>query len=488
MKASRRILSILLALLLTLLPLTACGGDTTPSEGGDTTAAADETETADPVEEALSAIRSEVDWGGQDLGYLYADRFGYPQEVEAVANIGDSTGSGVINDAVWERNSLFEEYGNLHFVLIPVDSDNLTGHVQREVQSATGDFQLVVQPTSYTANLATTGVLYNYLDLDMDYDSEWWDAGTLDFALDGRVFFMNGPFNIVDDDVTYLMTFSKKLHTDYQLEDPYSLVRSGDWTMEVFRATVTGLSSDNGDGRWDEQDTYGLVSSGSWDTFFYGADLKYVNSSRDMEYPELAMTASDQERALNMLAWCRDLYHNNNTTYQGTEATAVFVDNRAFYFMEAASYLRSLNAEMEEEYGVIPTPKYDKQQEHHTSWSHSIGSTLSMPTTVGELDNEAFSRVLELYVVLSQKYVRPAYYDTVLTTRNVRDSDSAEMLHMIFSHRVYDMAMYFTNLGFDGIFGTSVSGADKYASAYKRSSSMFDKQIAGILKNLTKAE
>ena len=485
----QRILCMLLALLVAVLPMAACGvqSDTSETNDRNTTEAVSEIET-DPLEEALTALRSEVDWKGGELGLLYADRFGYAEEVEAVADTGAVTGSGVINDAVWERNALFEEYGHLTFVRIPIDTDNATSHVQREVQSSTGDFRLVTQPTSYTAALATTGVLYNYLDLDVDYEQEWWDAGTLDFALGGRVFFMNGPFNIVDDDVTYLMTFGKQLHTEYHLASPYDLVRSGDWTMETFRNTLQGLSSDNGDGVWNDQDTYALASSGSWDTFFYGANLKFVNSSRSMEYPELAMTASDQERALNLLTWCRDIFHNDHTTYQGTEATSIFVDNRAFYYMEAASYLRSINAEMESEYGVIPVPKYDKQQAYHTAWSHSIGSTLSMPTTVGELDTEEFSKVLTLYAMLSQKLVRPAYYDTMLTTRNVRDPDSAEMLHMIFSHRIYDMAMYFDSLGFFGIFGNSVTGADKYSSAYKRSSTMFDKQIAKILRDLTKSE
>lgn len=490
MKTIKHILCLLMACALVVLPLTSCVNQTEEPLDSDTndSTASGEIETADPVEDALAAIRSEVDWGGKDFGYLYVDRFGYAEEVEAVANMSNSAGSGVINNAVWERNTLFEEYGNLHFVLIPIDTDNATGHVQREVQAGTGDFQVVVQPTSYTASLATTGMLYNYLDLDIDYDYEWWDAGTLDFALDGRVFFMNGSFNIVDDDVTYLMIFNKQLHNEYGLENPYDLVRSGDWTIEKFQSILKGLSSENGDGIWNEKDTYGLAAGGSLDTFFYAADLKFVKNSRDMETPELAMDKSDMERALNVLRITREIIQNNNTTYIGEDTMTIFMDNRAFYFTQAASYLRSLNSSMENEYGVIPAPKYDKNQEFYTSWSYSIGSTLSMPTTVGELDTDALSDVLELYVILSQKYVRPAYYDTMLTTRNVRDGDSSEMLHMIFSHRIYDMAMYFGELGFKDIFDQSARGADKFSSTYQRNSAVFEKRIGQILKQLIEVE
>lgn len=485
-----RLISLLLACLLLLGSLISCGNDTNNPEGSTSqqSTASDESETADAVEEALTAIRAEVDWGGNDFGYLYSNRFGIAEEVEAVANMNESSGSGVINNAVWERNSLFEEYGNLTFVLIPVDSDNLIGNVQREVQAGTGDFQLVAQPTSYTASLATTGVLYNYLDLDIDYDQAWWDAGTLDFALDGRVFFMNGPFNIVDDDVTYLMMFNKSLHTEYGLANPYDLVRSGDWTMAKFRDTVQDLSSDNGDGKWDAEDTYGYAAGGSMDTFFYAADLRFVNNSQSMETPELAMDTSDMERAVNMLAMARDIVQNNNTTFSGDGMFDMFLNNRAFYYTEAASYLRSLNASMESEYGVIPVPKYDKNQKTHTSWSHSVASTLSMPTTVNELDTDALSDVLELYAILSEKLVRPAYYDTMLTTRNVRDADSAEMLEIIFNNRIYDMAMYFGQLGMGGIFADSVRGVDKFVSTYERAAGGFDKRISQILKDLNDSE
>lgn len=488
MRATIRLLALILACLLVILPLAACGDRPDDPVNTDTSPATQGESETDPVDEALAVIREDADWGGKEFGYLYVDRFGYAEEIKAESNMSESSGSGIINNAVWERNALFEEYGNLTLVIIPVDSDNVTGQIQLEVQASTGDFQLAVQPTSYTAGLATTGVLYNYLELDIDYDREWWDAGTLDFALDGRVFFMNGPHNIVDDDVTYLMTFNKQLHTEHRLANPYDLVRSGDWTMERFHDTVRGLSADNGDGKWDAEDTYGLAMGGSMDTFFYAADLRFVHSGRDMETPELAMDASAMERAVNMLAMTRDIFHNNNTSYHAEEPINVFMENRAFYFTEAASYLRSLNANMETEYGVIPVPKYDKSQSHHTSWSHSIGSTLSMPITVGELDNESFSRVLELYVVLSQKYVRPAYYDTVLTTRNVRDADSAEMLTIIFDHRIYDMAMYFSQLGMGEIFAASVVGADKFASTYQRAASVFDKRVEGILEQLTRAE
>ena len=486
-----RLLSLLLALLMVVSVFAACGnGEDTQKETGDTTAGQTENVT-DPVEDALTELRAEVDWGGNDFGIIYVnDIGGYTEEVEAEPESGDETGSGVINDAVFERNTLFEEYCNLNFVLVPTPNPSIGSAIMAEVQTGTGDFHLITTTADTAARNATSGYLYNYLDLDVDLEQDWWDAGTLDFALDGRVFFMDGSFNIVDDDVTFVFMFNKELRTEYQIANPYETVKAGDWTLSYFNSVVSQLATENGDGKWDENDTYGFSTPGSiGNTFFYGAGLKYVENSRDMDVPELVLDKK-MEQALNVLDMARSIIQENNSTYvapHGSEGISrdVFIQGRSLFYCEAASYLRGLNANMEREYGVVPVPKYDKAQANYTTWRHSIGSTLSIPTTVAKGDMEQFSMVLETYALLSQKYVRPAYYDTMLTTRNVQDVESSEMLDLIFLNRTYDMAMYFTDLGFNGLFEqAALNSGNTFTSSYQANSKKFDRQIASILRKL----
>ena len=486
-----RLLSLLLALLMVAAVFAACGtNEDTQKETSDTTAGQTE-EVTNPVEDALAELRAEVDWGGKDFGIIYVnDIGGYTEEVEAKPESGDTTGSGVINDAVFERNTLFEEYCNLNFVLIPTPNPSIGGAIMAEVQTATGDFQLATTTTDVAANNATSGYLYNYLDLDIDYEQEWWDAGTLEFALDGRVFFMDGPFNIVDDDVTFVFMFNKELRTEYKVANPYDTVKAGDWTLDYFNSIVKELATENGDGKWDENDTYGFSTPGSiGNTFFYGAGLQYVVNSRDMDTPELVLDKK-MEQALNVLDMARSILQENNSSYvasAGSEGVSrdIFVQGRSLFYCEAASYLRGLNASMEREYGVVPVPKYNKEQTNYATWRHPIGSTLSIPTSVAKGDMDQFALVLETYTVLSQKFVRPAYYDTMLTTRNVQDVESSEMLDLIFLYRTYDMAMYFTNLGFSSLFSDAVlSTGNSFASSYQSNSKRFDKQIANILRKL----
>ena len=490
MNKTIRALCLVLALLMVVSVFAACGnsGDDTTDTGKNTNT---NTEAAtDPVDSALNELRAEVDWDGNDFGILYVNEFGYTEEVEAEPENGDETGSGVINDAVFERNTLFEEYCNLNFVLVPTPNSAAGSAIMAEVQTSTGDFHLITTTADSAAANATSGYLYNYLDLDIDFEQVWWDAGTLEFALDGKVFFMDGPFNIVDDDVTFVLMFNKELREEYKIANPYDTVRAGDWTLNYFNSIISQLATENGDGQWDEKDTYGFSTPGSiGNTFFYGAGLQYVINSRDMDTPELVLDAK-MEQALNVLDLARTIVLENNSTYvapHGQEGVSrdIFIQGRSLFYCEAASYLRGLNSSMEREYGVVPVPKYNKAQENYTTWRHSIGSTLSIPTSVAKNDMDQFAMVLETYTLLSQKYVRPAYYEVMLTTRNVQDLESSEMLDLIFLHRTYDMAMYFTQLGFSSLFESAVlSSGSNFASSYAAQSKRFDRQIASILRNL----
>jgi hypothetical protein len=485
----KKLLCVALSALLLVPALAACSTGDEPDDSKAETTGKTEVST-DPVDQALNELKGKVDWKGEEFGILYSTAFAsYRSEVEAQANFTGESGNAVLNDAVFERNTLFQEYCNLKFVLLPTAADAFSTTLTKGVQTGTKDFYICTQGGSDTAAAALQGYLYNYLDLDIDYDHEWWDQGTLNFALDGRVFFMNGPFNMVDDDCTYFVAFNKKLQQQHQLPNLYQTVHNLDWTMEYMNSIISNLSTDNGDGVWDEKDTYGLTATNVMATaFFYGSGLKYVDNSLDKEVPELIMD-DKMDRLTDVMEITRSIIHDNNSTYLGI-GMEIFKNDRALFGFEIVSYLRDLNASMESEYGALPVPKFDKSQDRYYAFSNaSVGTTLSIPTSVAQNDMDMFSKILEMYCLLSQKLVKPAYYEITLMTRSVQDQESAEMLDLIFSSRVYDMAAYFGELSLSGIFEEAAVGtADNYSSKYTAAKKRFNKTVKNMLVKLQRAE
>ena len=487
-------LSILLAMLMLLSTLAACatGGDT-PSVGTTAGEAVTEGETVDPTKQALEDL-GEIDWGGGEFAVLY--RASYKNEVYGENGVVDAEGgsSQVINDAVYNRNSLFEDRCNLQWAT--VEATDMNSAVQKEASTGTGDFYLIDHMLGDSATLATGGFLYNLFELGMDLEGEWWDSGTAEFVLAGGVYFMSGSLNFADDGVTYVLIFNKDMQKTYQntVPNPYQTARDGEWTLEYFNTVIQGISADNGDGKWDEKDTYGFINTWEYgNTFFIGSDLRYINNTNsDGEITLFLEDKAQMEKALNVLELSQSIYHDNNASFmsppgqEGLGQTA-FKENRGLFYGEVVNHLTPLTQEMETEFGILPVPKYDKAQQFYRTWTHGSGSTFSVTSAVKDDQKEIMGQMLEAYAILSHQYVKPAYYDIMLTSRNVHDAESAEMMDLMFSNRIYEMSFYFNNFGFFELFKSATNdNSDNFSSKYASAAKGFNKKLQTILRKLEK--
>ena len=487
-------LSLLLAMLMLLSTLAACatGGDT-PSDGTTAGEAVTEGETVDPTKQALEDL-GEIDWGGGEFAVLY--RATYKNEVYGENGVVDAEGgsSQVINDAVYNRNSLFEDRCNLQWAT--VEATDMNSAVQKEASTGTGDFYLIDHMLGDSATLATGGYLYNLYDLDMSLEGEWWDSGTAQFVLAGGVYFMSGSLNFADDGVTYVLIFNKDMQKTYQntVPNPYQTARDGEWTLEYFNTVIQGISADNGDGKWDEKDTYGFINTWEYgNTFFIGSDLRYINNTNsDGDITLFLEDKAQMEKALNVLELSQSIYHDNNASFmsppgqEGLGQTA-FKENRGLFYGEVVNHLTPLTQEMETEFGILPVPKYDKAQQFYRTWTHGSGSTFSVTSAVKDDQKETIGLMLEAYAILSHQYVKPAYYDIMLTSRNVHDAESAEMMDLMFSNRIYEMSFYFNNFGFFELFKSATNdNSDNFSSKYASSAKGFNKKLQTILRKLEK--
>ncbi len=496
--ATLKLLALLMACLMVASCFVACGESTDdpagPGEGDTRKPGEGETDGADTLDEVSGALQAldEIDWGGEEFTILHTDM--YQSEIWGENKVVDKENGGdqLLNDAVYERNTLLEEKCKLVFNHISKPVDAMQSTITNEVTAPTGDFQLITASARNSASYATSGYLRDYIEMGVDLDYTWWDSGTADFALEGQVFFMNGAHNFADDNVTYVLIFNKQLQAEHAntVPDPYETVLNWEWTLDYFNQVIQGVSADNGDGTWNEMDTYGFLTTWEYgNTFFMGCDLRYVLNDRDSVEPTLFLDSGKMDKALAVLELATSIYHDNNASFMsppGQEALGLnaFKEGRGLFFGEVAQNLTALNREMDGDYGVLPVPKYDKAQEFYRTWTHDVGSALSVVASVSDKDAETVGNIIQMYAILSYQYVKPKFYDVMLSTKSVRDPQSPVMLDIIFQNRVYDMAMYF-DLGFYELFKTSVNNDDgKFSSSYTSAQRRFSRQIDKILDKL----
>lgn len=498
-----KLLSLFLAGLMLLGTFVACdNSDDEPDETKKNQS--EETGEKDAADIALEKL--DADFGKEDFTVLTAENF--KSEVSAKAGIVDPNGGSdqTINDAVHERNTYLEDRFNLKFTTIEKDESSLITQVQTEAQAKSGDFQLINTRIDGNASLATSGYLYNLLNMGMEFDGEWWDKGTAEFVLNDAVYFMTGSININDDSHTYIMAFNKDMQKEYAaaVPDPYKTVKAGEWTLDYFEKAIQGIASENGDGKYDEKDKYGFITSHEYGTtFFIGSGLQYIKTSEG-EDPSLFLDSGLLDKATTVLGTARRIYWSNNATYistPGDEPTGIkaFEEGHALFLGETSMHLTSLNANMSSSsgdgaFGILPVPKYDKNQSNYRTWVHPAGSSFSATSALSEDEAEIVGQIFEGMAILSHKTLRPAYYETTLRTKIAQDPESAEMLDIVFGNRVYDMAFYF-NFGFKSgdssreFFTDAVyKNTDNFISKYNSQSTRFNKRLNDIMKGLDKIQ
>ena len=67
----------------------------------------------------------------------------------------------------------------------------------------------------------------------LDLAAPWWDQVTKEnYEIGGRLYMLHGSLQLMYLEGMWVMMFNKQLVTDYGLDNPYELVKSGSWTYE----------------------------------------------------------------------------------------------------------------------------------------------------------------------------------------------------------------------------------------------------------------
>src|SRR5699024_2737357 len=115
-------------------------------------------------------------------------------------------------------------------------------------------------------------------------------------------------------------------------------------------------------------------------------------------------------------------------------------------------------------YGILPMPKYDENQEYY--YGVCYDSPMWVPITVTDTDRTGM--IIEAMSAEGYKTIMPAYKDIALKNRYAVDTDSAEMLDIIFANRVISVSLIYGNVdGFQGVLNTLIpSDTLEFASYY----------------------
>jgi len=350
--------------------------------------------------------------------------------------VEEETGD-ILKDTIYQRNVATENKFNIDLQFRAGDDKNNTASdtIRSLIQSGDDTYELFINVQHVGIPLIYEGLFVDWNE-DMPYvnlDNPWWYSRAIkDLNFSDKIFVAVGAYNFHCLRSAGCLVFNKNILDELELDYPYQLVRDGEWTVDkMIEYSKKAVKDLDGDG-FIKEDNDRLGYSGwrpeMFPALFVGMGGKPVTKN-DENLPKLNV---NNERTYMIMDKMIELFDDGNGAWcnkreYGFEDT-MFFESRLLFNDSTLSTLTGLR-NMEDDFGVVPYPKLDTDQENYYSRVVNFASLSYVPVTNDKL--ELTSAVLEYMAYVSNRDIVPAFYDVILTVKSVRDVESEEMVDII---------------------------------------------------------
>ncbi len=491
---------MILALLLMLMVLASCSGEpvkSTENQGGNTgTVSTAPVSTEDPnvrkfIEDELP---DDLDFGGEKL-VIYC-RAALEGQLVVEEKIED-----IINDAIFDRMTRIEDRLNIDIATVPVGANKSEAYngVKNVIKSGADQMDLAyLNPFGGTFNLAMDDALMNlsdYTDI-LDFDKPWWSKAYRQYSsVDESANYIAVGHN----SYTYItfgtgLAINTTLYEEKigEMSELYKLVLDGKWTLDKFKEVLKDSYEDiNGDGAKDENDIYGhyatmngLTANGLAIAF----GVKYTASNAD-NIPEFVLNTPKNVEVLGKVS---EFFYNTDGVYLTKTNDQASFDSRFTKFKEGKAlttfcYIQHMTnfRDMEDDYSMIPYPKYDDVQENYATYLSPDIAVWMIPTICD--DPERAATFLEAFSSDSYNYVTPQIYETAFQEAYSRDPMTGRMLDIIVDSQYTDFGLLHSEL-ISGLYnflaGEVFNSSDfNFVSKYDGQKDAWETSLQSIIEN-----
>ncbi|MBR5452511.1 MAG: hypothetical protein IKV54_00390 [Clostridia bacterium] len=487
----KKLVSMLIVLSMLAAMLISCSSD-----GNDqpkhTTAATTAAESADPNEittylEPMDEALTLLNYGGETVNILARTNKEDPEDwsnwAGAVELYADELTNDPVNDSIYNRTQRINELLGVELREVEVDSAEFNQKVDVMVTSGDTTYDIVAASVIDGSPMIYQGHMYNLydngIDTYLDTTKPWWAQHWIEQAElgEGKLYSITGAPCLSLTRLMFVTYYNKNLGEDMGVEDLYTVVNEGRWTLDYVAELIPGIyRSLNGDDERDEEDQYGLAINHyeNCDMFWSSCDMSLLSKDEDGWFE---VNNTDKEKISNVFEKVYSILYDNVGTYDFGGSAGFDVARDMFAsgnVLLATLHLRYAESEvmrnMQDEYGILPIPKYDEKQKEYYTYVHDQYSVLMVPKTVA--DPERCGAVMEAMAYESYKEVQPVYYNKVLKGRYANDPQSRQMLDTITTNVRIDAAwIYGRDLGMPAatVMRSLIGGKDKsFATAYAK--------------------
>ena len=506
---SRALALVLVSLM--LLSAIACGK--APDETGDTTtttAATTSATTTAPAGETTATegeavatgitddLPADLNYNGAVITFLYREELANDFWAEGLN--GD-----LVNDAIYESISSVEDRLNVDIqtVLRKGNDNNVrteyNNHITNQVMAGDNTYDWTDALINYGGTLAQNGCFHNLLNVEnIDLDKPWYIPNMAeDVSIAGRLFFTVGDASLGYLKSAFCIYFNRDLAKNLNIEDVEALALDGKWTIEkVARIAQQAAQDLNGDGKYDLEDQLGFVSRDSnHPRGFIGSTGMQLLSRKEDGTHEYTFGSDRDHSVMTALS---DLQNNTPGSYffGGSSTQSNLSNYNKISEMFISGKILMTTAEMDhviscgyhgmtDEYGVLPYPKYEENQEEYRTLSRTTHNCFLMPITCK--DPAMAGAVLEALGSSNYRTVMPAYFETALKVKYSYDTTASKIFDLIHNSMGMDFGYVYSNpLGSQPItvYTNILKNINTFSSAIKAQQKVIAKQYDKLVETI----
>ncbi len=437
---------------------------------------------------AVTSPLPERDFDGRTVKF-------YLGEEISMLQVKGETGD-IVDDITYARNRKVEELYHVSFDYTTASCIPDTWNVWYSTleSSILADDQSIDIAGGYAYRLisasVTNRIFQNLLDSrQIDISQPWWPGNFYEAAKIGdKLFSIQGHIDPSFDAEVYAMIFNKRLAEDYNIENLYDLVKTGNWTFDKLKECAAYATFDlDGNSTYNEKDQYGYATAPFMhiDGFNYSFGLQFVGHDAD-NMPTLNGLS---EKLTNVYAQMQDFIHQSGHVYYGNWDTVAETFHNGQVLI-APINMRTIPSmrDMEDDFGIIPYPKWDTAQESYLTFSAGPDCAAAYCVPMNG-DADMTGCILEALAYYGYQDILPEYFERALKAKNTRDNDSAEMLDIIYNNIYFDFTQIYSfafgeQKSPSMLLRTTVINSKDIASAYAADENLYKSTLQELIDTL----
>ena len=508
----KKALALLLALLMVVgaVSLVACGGDkpddgkkdpavdpvdpgkdpgTDPVDPGTDPVDPGKDPGTDPVTPDDDAIfELTADYSGMDpIVLLWTDRLFYVDEPDKI-NDGDA-----LSNAIYTRQLQVEEQLNTTYEVVSPEIDTYT-LLDTAVTAGSHEYDMLTVHMKFGASAALQGQLRNVNKFPtIDLSKTWWNQSINEnFGYKTTQYWVTGDITTgyIDNLVGVFVDDNMwEKYTGKTLDDLFTIVNDGKWTLEVVMEAVNGVYEDvNNDQIKNEGDFFGwCYDNTGWVVSALATSLGYTYSVKSGSKYVLELAGPANEA---IFAKTKEFINNKDYVFPiSGDIKAVFNDGNAMFIHQTLDVMGSFR-ERQEDFSIVPMPKMTEADEYRTP-SYDGLKLVGIAATEPLERYDLIGAFAEKFAAMGNRYVTDALYETTFKAKFARNEGSFHALDLIRQTGFCDFAFCWTGpLGQIDIFLSAaiMGGAGSLATPAASQQAGYQKKLDGIYQTLAKLE